>query len=234
MSRLSSVARASVGEQAANTLREAILRAELGPGEPLREVALADDLHVSRNTVREALRILEAERLVEYHLHRGVLVAPVRVEDVDDLYGVRAALEPSAILAVQSHTPQRVGAVAAAAESLARTALGGDPYTIAEADLGFHQSLVALRGSARLDAFFAGVCAEVRRFVVLISVADDEYRHPEPIVAQHRAIADALLGGAHDRAATLAREHIEANWARAAQIVGDGIVARLSAVAEHP
>ena len=80
MSRLASVARASVGEQAANTLREAILRAELGPGEPLREVALADDLHVSRNTVREALRILEAERLVEYHLHRGVLVAPVRVE----------------------------------------------------------------------------------------------------------------------------------------------------------
>jgi DNA-binding GntR family transcriptional regulator len=212
----------SVGEQVADAIRDEILRCRRMPGSTLRESAVAVALGVSRNTVREALRILEAERLVTYHLHRGVIVAPLEVDDVRDLYEIRAKLEPSALLDTGRHTPQRVDAVAAAVENLDAVARAGDPFRIVEADLAFHCSLVGLSGSHRLSSFFALVAAEVRRCVVLVSLADEEYLQPAPIVAQHRQIAEALNAGDHSHAAELALAHVRSNERRAVELVQAG------------
>ena len=92
----------SLGEQVAETLRDAILSGRLAPGQAMREATLAKEVGVARNTVREALRILAGERLVTYQLHHGVVVSTLTEDDVMDLYDVRALLEPAAGLELES------------------------------------------------------------------------------------------------------------------------------------
>ena len=76
-----------------NTLRQAILKGELKPGERLMEIALADKLGVSRTPIREALRKLEQEGLVFMIPRRGAQVADITEKDLNDVLEVRIALE---------------------------------------------------------------------------------------------------------------------------------------------
>ena len=74
-------------------LRERILRGDYPDGEPLRQDALADELGVSRIPVREALRQLEAEGLVTFHPHRGAVVASLSLDEIAELFELRAEIE---------------------------------------------------------------------------------------------------------------------------------------------
>ena len=80
-----------------NTLRQAILRGELQPGERLMEIQLAQRLGVSRTPVREAIRKLELEGLVLMIPRRGAEVAEITRQDLEDVLEVRAALEELAV-----------------------------------------------------------------------------------------------------------------------------------------
>jgi DNA-binding GntR family transcriptional regulator len=77
------IQRHSTAEQTAAVLREAILEGRLTPGTPLRELPLADELNVSRNSIREAFRILEGEYLVPYKMNRGTVVAEFSDEKIE-------------------------------------------------------------------------------------------------------------------------------------------------------
>src|SRR5581483_9844364 len=81
--------RSSTAERVADVLRELITRGDLPAGTALREQQLVSSLDVSRNTLREAFRLLSRERLVVYHLHRGVSVRELDEHDVEDLYRTR-------------------------------------------------------------------------------------------------------------------------------------------------
>jgi DNA-binding GntR family transcriptional regulator len=74
-------------------LRERILRGDYPDGEPLRQDALAEELGVSRIPVREALRQLEAEGLVTFSPHRGAVVSSLSLDEIDELFELRAAIE---------------------------------------------------------------------------------------------------------------------------------------------
>jgi DNA-binding GntR family transcriptional regulator len=74
-------------------LRERILRGDYPEGEPLRQDALADELGVSRIPVREALRQLEAEGLVTFSPHRGAVVSSLSLDEIDELFELRAEIE---------------------------------------------------------------------------------------------------------------------------------------------
>lgn len=80
-----------------NILRKAILQGDFEPGERLIQEELASALDVSRMPVREALRKLETEGLIELIPHRGAIVKPLNVEDVDEIYTLRATLEGLAV-----------------------------------------------------------------------------------------------------------------------------------------
>jgi DNA-binding GntR family transcriptional regulator len=84
-------------------LRQAILRGELTAGSELSQVKLADDFGVSRGPVREALRLLEREGLVEAELNRRVRVAPFSPADLEELYALRIVTEAFAIRATVPH-----------------------------------------------------------------------------------------------------------------------------------
>src|SRR4051812_49482729 len=84
-------------EQVYRRVREAILEGEIAPGATMSQVALADDLGISRTPLREALRMLQTEGLVDAERNRRVRVAPLSPADLEELYVMRVALEAEAI-----------------------------------------------------------------------------------------------------------------------------------------
>lgn len=190
------IERTSTSDQVADALRQAILRGELQPGTPLREAAVATAMGVSRNTVREAVKLLTRERLVTHQAHRGAEVTRLTEADVADIYNVRRILETQAVRAVAE-------ADAAALERLIeelddclqnlRDAVDADDYgAMAEADVAFHQGIVHFLGSSRIDAFFEGIQAELQ---LSISMIDRTYEDPTALNDEHQELRDLIASG---------------------------------------
>src|SRR6201984_1889757 len=103
MERSSQIHRVSVADQVASVLRKRILAGELRPGTALQEVPLSASLGVSRNTMREATRILALEGLLKRSIHRGVAVSQLSLKDVQEIYHLRRMLEISGVLAAKEN-----------------------------------------------------------------------------------------------------------------------------------
>src|SRR5207248_11207607 len=95
--------RVSVADQVASILRQRILNGELLPGTSLQEVPLAASLGVSRNTMREATRILSLEGLLKRSIHRGVAVSQLSLKDVEEIYHLRRMLEIPEVLTANTN-----------------------------------------------------------------------------------------------------------------------------------
>jgi DNA-binding GntR family transcriptional regulator len=174
--------RASTAEQAADVVRSLILRRELEADAPLRETELAAALGVSRNTMREALRLLAREGLVSQQNHKVATVAPLRLDDVADIFAVRLALERGAadLLAKRAELPA-LTRMRESVEDL-RHAGESDWQTVLDADRDFHVALVALAGSPRLAAAYERLEGEIRR---CMSVTTRAHHDPNALYEQH-------------------------------------------------
>jgi DNA-binding GntR family transcriptional regulator len=213
------IRRASTAEQIADALRGLMMRGELQPGSRLREVPLANSLGVSRNTVREAIRLLVHEGLVTHRPHRGAVVAQLTAEDVVDIFGARQVLELAAVEASTQFGEEALAPLAESVDEIARAAEAEDWQAIAEGDLRFHRQLVALLGSRRIDAFYRNLQAEHR---LGVSLVDRGYRDPTLLVSEHREISDAIAAG-REEAAQLVAAHLEDAEQRLLRIVGAGL-----------
>jgi DNA-binding GntR family transcriptional regulator len=163
--RLGTIDRASTTEQVLHELREAIIDGRIAQGEALREVSLARSLGTGRSAVREAVRQLVQEGLVEYELHRGAFVRVMSLADRLDVYVAREAIEAGvARLAVEASPPPDLSALRAAMQDLRTRAQGHDRVTddLIEADIRFHEELVRLAGSPRLSRAHETLAAETR------------------------------------------------------------------------
>jgi DNA-binding GntR family transcriptional regulator len=210
------IRRTTASQQIADALSEMIVGGELTPGAPLRESALATRLGVSRNTVREGVRILELRGLVQIEVGHGAVVRRLEADDIADLYAVREVLELTALR--ESRGADLTG-VRSALERLEEVLSNGNPQEIVERDLAFHASIVATLGSARLDRFFSGLCAELRFFLAVVSHADHEVERPDELLEQHAAVLRAWEGGDRRRAAALLRDHIRYNAERVSAVL---------------
>jgi len=162
--RLSSVERASMTEQVLRELREAIIEGRIPQGEPLREVPLADTLGTGRSAVREAIRQLVQEGLVDYEPHRGAMVRVMSVADRLDVYVAREAIETGAARRILAGPPADLAPLRAALDELRETAQDQERVTeaVIDADLAFHQALVRLAASPRLTRAHETLAAETR------------------------------------------------------------------------
>jgi DNA-binding GntR family transcriptional regulator len=186
------IQRQSTTEQAAGALRDAILSGELPPGTPLREAALAAELGVSRNTLREAARLLGSEGLVRYQMNHGIVVTEITAADVRDIYAARAAIETAGAQALTAHRDpasyQRLDSLVGQIEdAFAR----GDAAGVLDADRLFHATLVAAARSPRLSAFHTQLQQEQR---LALSLAERSSRALGRTADDHRALLDALRG----------------------------------------
>jgi len=162
--RLSSVERASMTEQVLRELREAIIEGRIPQGEALREVSLAGTLGTGRSAVREAIRQLVQEGLVDYEPHRGAFVRVMSLADRLDVYVAREAIEVGAAHQILGAPPGDLTDLRAALDALRSAAEGVDHVTdpMIDADIRFHQELVRLAGSPRLIRAHDTLAAETR------------------------------------------------------------------------
>lgn len=200
-----SIQRVSTADQVASLMRERILRGELKPGTSLREVVIAAAIGVSRNTLREALRILIQEGLVRHTVHRGITVTQLRPESASDIYRVRRLLEAAAVETTRP-TRERLAVLATAVERLEHAAQQRDWPALVEADMQFHCALVSLLGSDRLDGFFRNLLSELRVGLVAVDRASSDLKR---MSGEHRKFYRLLKAGKRKECARALVAHLE-------------------------
>jgi DNA-binding GntR family transcriptional regulator len=161
-------------EKAAADIRSGIISGQFTPGSRLSEQALGDSLGVSRNTLREAFRLLTQEGLLVRRPHAGVMVAVPSLASIIDIYRVRRMIEVQALRSAPARHPAGRALSAAVASALAARD-SGDWAAVGTANMDFHRAIVSLADSARLDRVYANVSAELRLAFGIID--DPEYLH---------------------------------------------------------
>ncbi|MDQ4085914.1 MAG: GntR family transcriptional regulator [Actinomycetota bacterium] len=214
------VEHSSTVERVTEELRRALFEGELAPGTPLREVALADQIGVSRSTVREALSALVAEGLATRVPNRGVAVTALSADDVRDVLRARTALEVAGVRRWRSATPDQQEAVRRALDDFTETVRSGaTPAQATAAHLDIHRALVGLTGSERLVSTAEALNAEIR---LALAHVDRLRRNAREQVAAHRDLVTLLEDG---RAGEAVRE-LERHLQGAEQSLLEAIAAR--------
>jgi DNA-binding GntR family transcriptional regulator len=199
--------RKSTAERVTDILRDMITEGRLLPGTRLTEEAIGEALGVSRNTLRESFRLLTHERLLVHELNRGVFVRTLAQADVARLYEARRIIECAAIRSLfvtgAAAVPGSLADVEKAVTDGEDAARSGRWHDVGTANMRFHQALVALAGSVRVDEFMTQLLAELR---LAFYVMKNPRQFHEPYLARNRellttlqaadyATAEALLAG---------------------------------------
>lgn len=214
----SSGRRGSTSDEVTAALREAILDGVLKPGTWLREQELASALQVSRTPVREALRHLSDERLVDRSTNRGAVVRTMGLDEVLAVYVVRAALEGLAARTAGTRRPEGLVDRLEAVHAAMRAAVDGPPRTLASLNLEFHRAIRESTANPYLERFLRQVEHAVRRFAT--TTYDDPARARESL-EEHEEIIAAIAAGDAARAEQAAITHMyRARDARIAALVG--------------
>ncbi len=205
---LTAVERRSTTDHVLAELRAAIVSGRIGASQPLRETALAQTLGTGRSAIREAIRQLVQEGLVECRLNRGSFVRGLSVADVDDVYLAREAIEVSAVRRALEHgEPLDLGPLTDALQRITDAAVATPAdqppgTTLIAADLDFHHEMVRLSASPRLIRAHETLAAEAQMLM-----------HHQPVYSPFDYTADhTVLHGAIARsdpaAPDLVRDHL--------------------------
>ena len=196
---------------AADALREAIADGTIKPGERIKEIPVSQTLGISRGPIRDALRLLERDGLVELIPNRGAVVPEVRAVDVLEVYALRASLGSLALhkLMLEGPVPER---------TLERhlTRLRGavevdNARQAADADLRYQAAIIAASGLPRVLAEFDRLTWQVRIFISTLEISlEDKLTR---ILAEVEALHQAILERRQADAERLWREKFEA-WVR--------------------
>jgi len=193
-------------------VREAIASGRLQGGCAIREVALAEELEVSRTPVREALRRLTAEGLIEREERRGVRVAKWDPEEVDEIFSLRVDLEShAAALAARRAGPDDVSKFELLADEMAEAVerFVTDPSVgfelVADLNGQFHTKIVEVAGNHRLASIVQVVVQRALVERVFHGYTSEEFRRS---CGHHREVADAIAAGDGEWARAAMRTHI--------------------------
>jgi DNA-binding GntR family transcriptional regulator len=214
----SQIHRVSVADQVASVLRQRILKGELRPGMPLQEIPLAASLGVSRNTMREATRILSLEGLLKRSIHRGVAVSQLSLKDVQEIYHLRRMLEIPAVLAAKSDHSDVLPDLKNAFEGYEVAVSERDWVRAVEFDLQFHTLLIRFHRNRRLESFYQKLIGELRMGMVLVDRGHDD---PGRLVPVHRKLYQLLSSGKLKHCAALLAQHLDDSESRLIQVMGD-------------
>jgi DNA-binding GntR family transcriptional regulator len=183
----------------AEDIRGKLIAGELKPGQRLSETALSAELSVSRNSLREAFRLLTKEGLLRHEPNRGMFVATPSMASIIDIYRVRRLIECQALANAYPHHPA-VERMRTAVDN-ARAARDDKAWgLVGSQNMVFHAAIVELADSQRLNVFYAQIAAELRLSFGLL--ADPELLHA-PYVDLNAAILARLEAGEPDKAASM-------------------------------
>ena len=194
-----------------DAIRDSIFRGALQPGEPLREVDLSESLQVPRGTIREALRELQSEGLVEIIPHRGAFVPRLSQRTAKEVYTLRALIEPYAVrLALENdaYTEEDLKAIEPSARRLHKLEQErGDTYETVQADVEFHR-LICRPSNHRL---LLDTLDRLQSLTWLLVFNVHYYQsHEYSDEPSHVEIAEAIQSGDPNLAADTLKHHIDA------------------------
>ena len=196
----------SLRSAALAAIREAILCGQLRPGQHLVESDLAEQMGISRAPIREALRQLETEGLVVSLPHRGTFVTQLSVQDVWEIYTLRAAVEGlAARLMAQNATAEEIAHLEESVAQMEQSAQAGDLELLARQDMAFHEYLCRAAHHNRLLDAWLSMNAQIR---TMIDLTNCLYLPAEEIVRCHAEVVDAIRQRQAERAARVISGHI--------------------------
>ncbi len=194
----------TLGASITQEIRRMLVEGELVPGQRLSEAALADSLNISRNTLREAFRVLTREGLLKHEPNRGVTVAEPDMASIIDIYRVRRFIECKAL--AQGY-PKHPGALhmREAVEAGIHARAHKDWVAVGTANMMFHTAIVELADSPRLEVFYGQMSAELRLAFGLLN--DPEFLHL-PYVDMNASILRSLEEGRAEEATQLLEAYL--------------------------
>ena len=188
---------ASLVDLAVRRLRAEILSGELAPGERIIEEQLTRRFGTSRAPLREALRLLGQQGLVEHLPRRGVRVTRLSARDIDELFSLRDALEQFAVRCAAAGPADDVGldAMAAAVTAMERATAKGDPLAQDAAHRAFHVALVARSGHRHLIEVYEPVILKLQLYMATNLRREAVERPSDEGPLRHRRLYEAVRGG---------------------------------------
>lgn len=195
----------TLAQRLADSIRSRLIAGELKPGQRLSEATLSSDLDVSRNSLREAFRLLTKEGLLRHEPNRGVFVATPSMASIIDIYRVRRVIECGALEQAYPQHPA-VARMQRAVDTALKCRAAGDWVGVGSANMAFHAAIVDLADSARLNAFYAQIAAELRLSFGLLE--NPEFLHA-PYVDLNAAILEDLKAGKAQEAARALEAYLE-------------------------
>ncbi|RKD25498.1 transcriptional regulator, GntR family [Caminicella sporogenes DSM 14501] len=187
-------------------LRNSILNGELEPGERLMELQLAEQLGVSRTPIREAIRKLELEGLVEMIPRKGAYVADLSIKDVLDVLEVRMFLEGlAAYLAAERMSEEEIEELKGILEKFENSIESKDREEMIKLDKQFHDKIIEGSKNSKLMQIVQGLHEQFQRFRVIYF---NEYSEHEQLLKYHQAIVEAISKRDCEKAQEYAQTHI--------------------------
>jgi DNA-binding GntR family transcriptional regulator len=186
------VSASDTADRVAQLLRTRIMDGLFPPGTKLPEEVIGQALGISRNTLREAFRLLCHERLAVRQMNRGIFVPVLSAEDVTDLFTMRRLVEGWAARLAGTTSPPARHTVMAAVKAGEQAAASGKWLDVRTADFRFHQALAGLGHSTRVDELMRQTLSEFR--LAIVSIAD-QAEFDAFSLEYYRAIAECVVNG---------------------------------------
>lgn len=190
-----------------HTLREAILKGDIKPGERLMELQLAAKLGVSRTPIREAIRMLEQEGLAKTIPRRGAEVAKMTEKDMEDVLQIREALEILAVqLACDKISTEQISELERSVAAFSDAVKTGDLKKIAQTDIDFHDVIYKAAENSKLVGMLNNLREQIYRYRV--EYLKDETAYPL-LIEEHRRIIEGLKRGDVNYVTDAMRNHLD-------------------------
>ena len=211
------IRRRSLHEQVTDRVRDMIIEGELAPGDRINEVDLVERLGVSRTPLREALRTLAAESLIDTLPSRGSVVRRLTPEDVFAMLQVLAELEALAgRLVCATAADEQIEGILRLHERMMDRYEAGDRLAYYKANQAIHGAIAAASGNGCLAETQASIQARLKRIRFIGNHSPEKWAGA---VAEHRRMAAALEARDGDALASVLREHLVKTWDRVRSVV---------------
>ncbi|MBW2408965.1 MAG: GntR family transcriptional regulator [Deltaproteobacteria bacterium] len=214
--------RPTLMNQALEEIREAIRKGKLKPGDRLIEMQLAEEMHISRFPIREALRYLEKEGLVETKPFKGTYVAQLTERDMEELYSLRSAIEEFAVrILIKNIDAEKIKKLEAIFHCMQQASRNEDLDKLISEDFRFHQTICELSDHRKLLDVWLTLENQLR---VFLTIEKQLFGDSVQFVKSHNPILKAIQARKIRPAQKAIREHL--NWAM--RVIRQGYWAKAS------
>lgn len=207
MANLGEMERSNLADGIASLLRQSIMIGELPPGTRLIEMELARQLGVSRGPLREAMRILETEGLLESNPGRGSSVAQFSEKDIREVYSLRDVLEQEAIKRACIHGEKEdLHELQHILDALFEAAKEGNPSRVTDLDFQFHTQIWKMADHELLMQVLQGITTQIRMFLAVQTHLYDDLAEG---ISDHQKLLDALKKQDGETGAKIMKDHLQ-------------------------